>query len=268
MDGRLTSKTLVITAVAILAACSNVDDDERIIYVKPAEAVRGVLIEDFTGQNCLNCPYATEEIEAITEQYGDNVVAVGIHSGPLGFAGNDKYVGLMTDMGNTYYNYWSIDAQPKGVINRSSGPLDYPLWSAYVHDELEKSTPINLSLANTYDPETRNLYIETQALSIEGDADGKLQLWIVEDSIVAYQKMPTGKYDYGYVHNHVFRDAVNGEWGEDISLKEEYVQTLGHTYSLPEGYVAENVSVVAFIYDGSGVRQVVKENITSTEQQQ
>ena len=36
-------------------ACSNIDDDERLIYVEPVTEMRNVLIEDFTGQKCPNC---------------------------------------------------------------------------------------------------------------------------------------------------------------------------------------------------------------------
>lgn len=32
-----------------LTSCSEIDENERIIYVKPAEVKKHVLIEDFTG---------------------------------------------------------------------------------------------------------------------------------------------------------------------------------------------------------------------------
>ena len=75
------------SAIAIFAtvACQEVDPNDRLIYVKPAEVGRAVLIEDFTGQKCINCPNGTNAINNIVEAYGEeNVVAVGIHSGPLG----------------------------------------------------------------------------------------------------------------------------------------------------------------------------------------
>ena len=74
------------SAIAIFAtvACQEVDPNDRLIYVKPAEAGRAVLIEDFTGQNCKNCPNGTTIINDIIKTHGeDKVIAVGIHSGPL-----------------------------------------------------------------------------------------------------------------------------------------------------------------------------------------
>ena len=81
-------KIHIFAALATLAfvACSHIDEEDRLIYVKPAAAQRCVLLEDFTGQRCINCPKANDEIHALQEQYGaDTVIAVAIHSGPLGF---------------------------------------------------------------------------------------------------------------------------------------------------------------------------------------
>lgn len=42
------------SAIAIFAtvACREVDPNDRLIYVKPAEVGRAVLIEDYTGRVC------------------------------------------------------------------------------------------------------------------------------------------------------------------------------------------------------------------------
>ena len=104
-------KTYILTALATLAfvACSHIDEADRLIYVKPAVAQRCVLLEDFTGQRCINCPMANDEIHALQEQYGaDTVIAVAIHSGPLGFHTNAKFVGLSTETGDEYYNHWNL----------------------------------------------------------------------------------------------------------------------------------------------------------------
>ena len=128
----------VATAAMAMAAasCSNIDEGDRLIYVKPAEVGRAILIEDFTGQKCINCPTGTEIINSIVETYGEeNVIAVGIHSGPLGFAGNSKTVGLMTDTGNEYYTRWDKEnkmGQPWVIFNRKTSPdSHYNNWAAY-----------------------------------------------------------------------------------------------------------------------------------------
>lgn len=248
-------------AVAAFSSCSNVDDDERYIYVKPADIGRCVLIEDFTGQRCSNCPRATATIESLQEQYGaENVVAVGIHSGPLGFAGNSKYVGLMTDTGNEYYMSNNIPSQPYGVINRTSKSGNDSEWGTIVYNEIQKTAPVSITLANSYDSNSRTATIDVSMLGING-VSGKLQVWLIEDGITALQMMQDGTVNYDYVHNHVFREAVNGTWGEDVSIAEGATAAKQYTVTLSDKYVAENVSVVAFVYNDSGVQQVSKASL-------
>jgi len=101
----------------LLSACSQIDESERFIYVEPSGVARAVLIEDFTGQRCINCPTAASEIERLQKEYGEeNVIAVSIHSGPLAVFSNEKVKGLRTELGDTYYSHWNIESEPSGPI--------------------------------------------------------------------------------------------------------------------------------------------------------
>lgn len=262
-----------LAAMGITGCTQDIDYADRFIKVdggKDTLAVaKAVLIEDFTGQRCTNCPNASEEIEKLAGQYGDSlVIGVGIHSGNFGFAGNDRLVGFMTDTGNEYYNYWGIQAQPMGVVNRlpeqMNGGSNYLTWGTAVWNETNKKASLALLLLNSYDEATRQLTVNTSAIGCTamGTTTGKLQLWLTEDSIVALQTMPDGSYNYNYMHQHVFRDAVNGTWGEDITVAEGDTTRTTHTYTLKDNWVAKNVSVVAFVYNEAGVQQVVKRKIT------
>ncbi|MDO4159815.1 MAG: Omp28 family outer membrane lipoprotein [Prevotellaceae bacterium] len=257
----------VVLAVAAFTACSNIDEDVRYVYVEPAEVSRAVLIEDFTGQACVNCPNATDEIESIIETYGDSaVIAVGIHSGPLGFRGNSRYVGLATDLGDEYYSHWGLDHQPVGVINRVSGAIDYTSWRTSVYEQIQKEAGCIITADNSYDEATRTATINVETYSSGGTINGYLQVWLTEDSIVAMQSMPNGSIDYSYVHNHVLRDAVNGTWGEAVTMAEGDIINKSYTYQIPEDWVADNMSAVIFVYDNSnGVYQVIKKSLINKE---
>ena len=61
----------------------------------------------------------------------------------------------------------------------------------------------------------------------------------------------------------MFRAAVNGTWGEDVAVKEGETTKKQYTYTLPEEWNAENVSVVAFVYNDNGVEQVAKKKIVN-----
>lgn len=262
----------VATAAMAMAAasCSNIDEGDRLIYVKPAEVGRAILIEDFTGQRCINCPTGTEIINGIVDTYGeDNVIAVGIHSGPLGFAGNSKTVGLMTDTGNEYYTRWDKEnkmGQPWVVFNRKTSPdSHYNNWAAMVGTIISEKANLSVKIANAYDAATRTLTTTVRADGVNGTVNGKLQVWIVEDGVKALQMMPDGKSNKEYIHNHVFRAAVNGTWGEDVTVKEGETTTKQYSYVLPEKWNADNIAVVAFVYNDGGVENVAKKHLVEHE---
>lgn len=262
----------VATAAMAMAAasCSNIDEGDRLIYVKPAEVGRAILIEDFTGQRCINCPTGTEIINGIVETYGeDNVIAVGIHSGPLGFAGNSKTVGLMTDTGNKYYTRRDKEnkmGQPWVIFNRKTSPdSHYNNWAAMVGTIISEKANLSVKIANAYDAATRTLTTTVGADGVNGTVNGKLQVWIVEDGVKALQMMPDGKPNKEYIHNHVFRAAVNGTWGEDVTVKEGETTTKQYQYVLPEAWNADNIAVVAFVYNDGGVENVAKKHLVVHE---
>ncbi len=262
----------VATAAMAMAAasCSNIDEEDRLIYVKPAEVGRAILIEDFTGQRCINCPTGTEIINGIVDTYGeDNVIAVGIHSGPLGFAGNSKTVGLMTDTGNEYYTRWDKEnkmGQPWVVFNRKTSPdSHYNNWAAMVGTIISEKANLSVKIANAYDAASRTLTTTVGADGVNGTVNGKLQVWIVEDGVKALQMMPDGKSNKEYIHNHVFRAAVNGTWGEDVTVKEGETTTKQYSYVLPETWNADNIAVVAFVYNDGGVENVAKKHLVEHE---
>lgn len=256
------------------ASCSNIDEGDRLIYVKPAEVGRAVLIEDLTGQRCINCPTGTDIITGIIKTYGeDNVIAVGIHCGPLGFAGNSKRVGLKTDTGDEYYTYWANGTnlgQPSAIFNRKKGkgPIDnLNNWAAEVGLIISEKANLSVNIANAYDAKTRKLTTKVGVFGVNGTVSGKLQVWIVEDGIKAMQLMPDGSANQEYIHNHVFRAAVNGTWGEEVTVKEGETTSKDYSYVLPETWNAENISVVAFVYNKSGVENVAKKHIVEYEEE-
>jgi hypothetical protein len=70
------------------------------------------------------------------------------------------------------------------------------------------------------------------------------------------------------VHQHVFRTALNGTWGESLTVKEGETQTINHDgMVLNEAWNVANLSVVAFVYNDQGVQQVTKKKVINNEQE-
>ena len=68
---------LVVTSA--FTSCDEIDENERYIELPAAEVQRKVLLEDYTGQMCTNCPDAHRLIASMQTQYPGQVIAVAIH---------------------------------------------------------------------------------------------------------------------------------------------------------------------------------------------
>lgn len=247
-------------AALIPVACDDVAEDDRFIYVEPAEVAKRVLLEDFTGQRCINCPEASELIERLQEEYGaDNVIAVGIYGGINGTSSNGTPFPLYTEAGGWYYDHWGVAnrPQPFGMVDRQ-GFIDTSAWPQAVYSNIQKQAEVMLEAECDYDEVSRNVGITVTADGV-ANIDGSLQVWLVEDSVVSLQFLPgISQPDMDYVHNHVFRATVNGQMGDDISVVQGERVEREFTYEISQDWKPEDMSVVAFIYNDTGVLQTVK----------
>lgn len=253
-----------IAAGMSLSACSNVDEDERFIEIEPEVAAKRVLIEDFTGQDCINCPTASTVIEQIQEAYGaENIIAVGIHSGHFG-----QNTPLLTETGDYYYKKWGVRGQPTGMIDRHGLVSNPNLWMNIVKVAIGVASPLKLEGECSYDDATRKASITVNAEALD-NVDGILQVWLVEDGIVSYQKMVDGSTNHNYVHNHVFRAAVNDKDGEPFTMAFNEKKDITFEAVIDRQWKAENMSAVAFVAnDEDGVVQTVRIPLTKTADEQ
>lgn len=252
----------LLTMAMLCAACDEVDMSDRLIYVEPPQVSRAVLIEDYTGQYCVNCPRATEEIERLIAEYGDSIViAVAIHSGPFSKR-LGEFTPLYTAQGDEYFNHWGLSAQPIGLVDRlySSYPFDFTDWAAGVNQEVALQAPVSIDVSSNADDEGVAAHVQVIGLD-SALVSGRIQLWLVEDSIDSFQLLPDGSREEHYNHMHVFRTAINGLWGEDVSVNHGQVVERTYSFELDPAWAPEHCAIVAFLYDENGVQQVVKRRL-------
>ena len=78
---RLARLILPVAAAAALGACDTVPVGERYIELPELTNIeRSVLLQDFTGQNCVNCTAANEIMELLKAQYGDHLICLSLHA--------------------------------------------------------------------------------------------------------------------------------------------------------------------------------------------
>ncbi len=263
-------RTLLYIAFALslgnFVACDVIDEDNRYLEVEnqeePKERVQRVLIEEFTGRLCVNCPDGAAAVHDIQAYYGDRIVVVGIHAGQLAppaagpFAGQD----FQTEAGDEYNTYFAPQANPAAMINRTLYDAALPstkkeLWMTYVISEVAKEPACEVTPTCVYDAESRTATITTEVEAWQNlPANVKLQVQIVENNIIGAQLTSAGM-NAEYEHNHVLRNAANGTWGESItSLPAGEKKSYTTTTTLAEEWVAENCHAVVFVYDGATQR--------------
>ncbi len=252
--------------VLTLFACDEVDEGKRYIFVPPVDVQRNIVIEDFTGQRCVNCPTATVEIEKLQQEYGEeHVIAVSIHSGPFGHRTTmtSPRLSLCTETGDRYYQYWGIEAQPGVLINRNGNPVYDPAqYGIAVREALSKPTSLQLNVGTTLSEDGTTLAVEIEALTGEA-MDGKLQVWLLEDNIVDIQLMPDGTTNRAYQHNHVLRMSLTHDYlGDSFPVSNKEAQTLNYTANIDGQWNSNNLSVVAFYFtEQEGVVQAVRRRV-------
>ena len=297
MNRIITSGIVGCSLMAAMMACSKIDENERMelvstqvvpnepeeevelpdsLYDAPIEVVeRRVLIEDHTGQKCPNCPDGAQIIRDLQRTYGARIVPVAIHSQMQGIMEPE---GLGNELGNTYYKAWNLEFKPAGLINRisdgSSSVLDKTIWAMAVQFIMNNNTPDPLDIRikaqqQKLDPTKADVDVKVIATVDGASVDGNLQVWITEDNITARQDSMGVRLD-NYVHNHVLRAAVNGTWGEIISLRGtegSNIREFHYATTLLQGWKTEDLDIVAFVTDeNSGeVVQVNKAKLKITE---
>lgn len=233
----------------------------------PSKVYRKILFDEYTGHTCQNCPNGHAILNQLLEQYGDTLVAACIHAGDL--AEPDPSRGFTYDFrtptGNQLYNDYGQPLNPGAIINRTGGAVyGENTWRNSVKNA-DRSLYAAIQIINQYDDVHQKLKINTKTTILEDyDQPVQLSLLLVEDSIVKPQLF-SDHVDNEYVHNHVLRAGINGNYGEYISpnglvsKNDEYF----YGYSLEfydHDWVPERCYVIALLLDASSrkVLQVEK----------
>ena len=140
-------------------------------------------------------------------------------------------------------------------------PMNYTDWAGAVNYELERKAPVSI-MVEAEREEGNICHANVEVIGLDSAlVKGKLQVWLVEDSIDSFQLMPNGSREEHYNHMHVFRASLNGAWGDNISLN--HGQVVEKTYSIPmdAAWKSQHCSIVAFVYDEENVKQVFKSKL-------
>ncbi len=278
-------KYLLIIAIAglVFAACDKIEEPYKNTGQNGdpvEETTRKVLLEEYTGHTCVNCPRAAITASELKALYGDRLILLSVHVGPLAAPGLNPFTkDFRSDVGNAWDAFFSVSSSgvPLGIINRKSegGVYFTPPgnWGTSIAQAMEDEESIaKIDISTNYNAGNRQLGIgiETTFLT-NASGNFMVQALIVEDNVVAPQRNNDPSIGPGvitnYNHRHVLRGSANGLWGESLlpsgtNLEVGAAYSKEYTYTVNPDWDAENVYVVVMVYDND-TKEVLQVERTS-----
>ncbi|MEO8770816.1 MAG: Omp28-related outer membrane protein [Ferruginibacter sp.] len=211
--------------------------------------INHVLVEEYSGTWCGNCPAILYGVDLVHQQT-DRSVIVGIH-----LLNDDPYI---TTDGNTLASNLGVTGVPTGYINRTiswAGP-QYENVSQVIN-EIQASSNAGLAISSAINGNTITASIKVGYIQpLSGNA--KLTVYLVEDSLYYTQRnysatLYNGQpYIPGFEYNGVLRAIVSSLSGDDIansgSLNEK-----NYSISIPANIAnIANIRLVAFVSNDVG----------------
>lgn len=258
-------------------SCDKIDDPYTTTIVN-VDGNRKVLLEDYTAIRCINCPAAAALAHQINDTYNNKVIIMSIHGGSLAVPmPNDSLFNfdLRSSEGTEYYNYYHIESQPSGIIDKVKNPDNNSYvwastnWQSEISSRLLKESPINfLSLESNIVEGKVNARINFKTLSsFSQDQEYRLLLYLVQDSVITGQKNSNPAYGSvpnitNYVHHNVLRGTVNGTWGTVVDLPDNGQSSMLFTnYPIPNYDAEARYNIIAIIYNEDEVLQAEEYSI-------
>jgi len=236
---------------------------------------RKILVEDFTGHTCGNCPRAAEKIELLKENYGDKIVSMAIHVGFFAepsAPGSEFGTDYRTATGNELDQFFGNAAAglPNGLINRKSFSgqtiIQYNDWAAKVNELINLPAEAWIASTISFNPATREVSVSNETTILQEITEPlSIAMYLVEDSIQSPQKdyLPTvpGGVIENYVHRHTLRTSMNGAFGAplstDLTFSANQQFTTTGSYTIPNAWIWSKMQVITVLYK-TATKEVVQ----------
>lgn len=244
-------RIVLLVSGLLLSAFSLTAQTPQFVSTEPAN--RNVVIEEFTGVNCGFCPDGHRIVREYQEANPGRVFAINIHQG--------GYAALYTTQwGNALNNQTGMaGSYPSGTINRhvfSGGVtgLSRADFASCGNQIKEMPSFVNVAAQASIDAATRTLTVNVEVY-YTGDAEtgsNYLNVALLQDSVIGPQSggsnfNPTQvTADGQYIHMHMLRDLLTGQWGEELTVEGSAVIPQGtlfqktYTYTIP-AYMSDAV---------------------------
>lgn len=236
---------------------------------------RNAVLEMFNGINCAYCPDGDQRADQLVSAFPGRVAVIIIHTGALAdtlIPGQPDY---RTPFGAAIDSMAGGNSYPSGTMNRVVWPGTYsqpPYFPQNPPDNLVirrlgwwdaaypttgtgaaiiltgGNTPVNIGAESLWDDVTRELSVTVELYYTSSDTiDNKLNVALLENNIIGTQSTTAG-YDSAYVHNHMLRHFLTGQWGDTVSTTQQgTLVSRTYTYTVPLNINIDNCNITVFV---------------------
>ena len=261
---------ILFCCALVFSACDKITNPIQEGGIGPIDSTivtRKILLEDLTGHFCNNCPRAALVADQIKDIYGDQVIVVGIHAGPITFTepqsnpDNSYATDFRTPAGNTYAQTFNVNTLPSGMVSRTefngTRTLGDASWISAVSEIVGQNAILKITFDSLfYEGSTDQLStkIKIEALT-EINGEYKCIIYLLEDGLIDWQLNSNADPPDvpNYEHGHVLRDNLTGTWGTTIfsgNVEEGTIaNVLVNGFSLNPIWNMNNGYLVAYVYN-------------------
>ncbi|MCS6818598.1 MAG: Omp28-related outer membrane protein [Chitinophagales bacterium] len=225
----------------------------------PSPESKRVVLEEFTGVQCVNCPAGHQIIKTLSNTYGDKLIVVAYHTDFLGEPFSFSKEDMRTEAARQIQDFLIFDGyKPAAAIdrypfNQSQNSLLYNrnTWSSRVQQQIGKIPPVNLALEVKWEEVSRKITVGAE-LRYTSNISGKqrLTLLLTEDSIITPQLNVGNVIDTFYQHQHIQRIFISNITGDDINYPTEAGRVIKKYYQsiVPEKINIRKAHIVGFVH--------------------
>lgn len=218
---------------------------------------RRVLVEEFTTEECANCPRAINTLKQCEEAgYGDRMTVVAHHVG--------YYTDFLT-VEEDKQNLWFFDPAgkegtfaPAVMLDRTApAGKSVPVQSiGYFNDfepllkaavDVPAFADIKLYIPQVTNGNTIEAIVNLEKLPILDVCaeQQRLTLYVVEDNIPMMHQ--AGISSSSFTHSHVFRKCITDIWGDPVRWTDNKA-SMQYSIEMDPAWNRSDVSVVAFLH--------------------
>ncbi|MDX9799365.1 MAG: T9SS type A sorting domain-containing protein, partial [Bacteroidales bacterium] len=217
-------------------------------FVSTTPANKNVVLEEYTGINCTYCPDGHKRANQFAAANPGRVVLINIHQGSYA-NGTPNY---KTQWGDALAGQTGLTGYPSGTINRrvfsgTNTALSRADWATKGAIVLAEPSFVNVDAQASIDVVTRELTVVVEAY-YTGNAEtafNMLNVALLQSNVIGPQvgasANPTQVTSDGkYIHNHMLRHLITGQWGDTIkddgtaNIPQGFFFTKTYTYTIPQ----------------------------------